>query len=205
MADNKEFVEVQGEECEILRRYGNGGIGYVEGVGTARLGKKKRLSPRDKIIGDLKALGKKNTEIAAIMKGRKATVGEAISVGVTAKDPKVMNYVDQQQDEIVKEARQRLLETVPRAAEVFIESIEAGDTKNAAKLLSSVGALQGKKSESLEEVERFGDWLMQQRRQVIVGESDTDERTPRKLVTDANEIEEPTDGVRLDVDADKPG
>ena len=104
MAENRK-VTVQGEECEVLRTYGNGGIGYIEGVGTARLGKKKFLSPRDKIVGDLKSMGMTNVKIAKILHGREPTIGEGISVGITAKDPKVMNYIDEQHTEIVQRAR----------------------------------------------------------------------------------------------------
>lgn len=200
MGIKKETVEVQGKEREVLRRYGNGGIGYIEDVGTARLGKKKILSPRDRIIGDLKALGMKNTEVASVLKGREPTIGESISVGITAKDPKVMNYIDAQQEEYVAAAKQRLLEAVPRATENFITAIEGGDLVPSTKLLMSVGALDsGKKTTSVEAVEKFGDWLMSQRRQVVVGEKDNDVRQPRKLVTDTREIDDPVAGERITI------
>ena len=199
MDETKEFVEVQGEKREVLRRYGNGGIGYIEGVGTARLGKKQRLSIRDRIIGDLKAMGMTNKDVAATLKGREPTVGECVSVGITTKDPKVMNYTDEQHQELVSQAKQRLLEAVPKAAENFVTAIEGGDLVPSTKLLQSVGALQTKKSEGLEAVEKFGDWLISQRRKVNSQSQENDDKVhePRTLVTDTREIDDEVEGERL--------
>jgi len=193
-------VTVQGEEREILREYGNGGIGKIEGIGTARLGKKEFLSPRDRIIGDLKSMGMTNKAIAATIKGREPTAGECVSVGVTAKDPKVMNYTDAQHDEIVKESRERLLSAVPKATDNFINAIIAGDLTPSTKLLCSVGAIETKKSAGTEAVEKFGDWLMSQRREVVVGESDSKVHSPREIITDPSSVNDPVDGERIDVD-----
>ena len=196
--EEKEHVVVQGSEREVLCRYGNGGIGKIEGVGTARLGKKQFLSPRDKIVGDLKSMGLTNKAVAKIIKGREPTAGECVSVGITAKDPKVMNYTDQQHEEIVKQARERLLEAVPKAVENFTDAVEKGDLGCSTKLLFSVGALESRKTSDGERaVEKFGEWLMSQRREVVVGEKDHKVHEPRRLITDANEIDDPVDGVRL--------
>ena len=195
--EDKRTVTIQGEEREVLRTYGNGGIGYVEGIGTCRLGKKKRLSPRDKIIGDLSAMGMKGTEISKVLHGDNDTVGKAVSVRITAKDAKVLNYTDQQHTQIVADAKERILGAVEKATENVVNAIDEGDLVPSMTVLKSVGVIQGKKdSAGLEAVANFGDWLMEQRRVVSIND-DNNVSKPRKTMKSVDEEDAPVEGVRM--------
>jgi hypothetical protein len=184
----------------ILRRYGNGGIGLVEGVGRARLSKRGTLSPRDKIISDLKSLGMKNTEVSRILHGQEHNAGKAQYIGAVARDPIVMRSIDEKQTEFVREAKERLLDAVPRAVENVVTAIEGGDVAVSMKILGSVGAIQGSLQRSESEVKiSFGDWLITQRREVGIDfdENSASTTTRRVLTLDPDELGLEVEGERL--------
>lgn len=205
MADKKTIL-VQGQECEVLNEYDNG-IVNIDTVGYTRVFK-RGLSPRHKIINDLKALGMKNKEIAETLNGEEATTGQAGYIGMVTRSPDSLNAIDETREAIVGEAKQRLLETVPRATEVFIEAIEGGDVKAATKLLTSQGALSERhKSEGAEVAEAFGDWLIKERRKVNIDTSKDDKIIePRRVERDVDAFEdEPREGIRLYEDTSEDG
>jgi hypothetical protein len=196
--ENERTVIVQGEERKVLRTYGNGGIGFVEGIGTCRLSKKKRVSPKEKLISDLSQLGMSGTDISKTIHGKNHTPGKAVGVRIITKDPKIINYMEIQ-DTIVKEAKDRIMGAVEQATHNVVQAIDEGDLVPSMAVLKSVGVIQAKKeSAGIEEVKKFGDWLMEQRRVVSINEDEnTGIHEPRKVITDVGEINEPTDGVRI--------
>lgn len=188
----------------IVKRYGNGGYGKVEGGSISRLSKKKHLSPKDRIIGDMSALGMSGSQISRLLHGENNTKGREVGVRLIKNDPKVQMHTQDLQNTLVQEAKQRLLEAVPRAAENICNAIDEGDVSASFKVLTSFGAVQSGASQRAGDVTvnlAFGDWLISQRREVTVSDDgglvDTGLKQRRTLTCDASEVDVSVEGERL--------
>ena len=91
-----------------------------------------------------------------------------------------------------------LLGAVERAAENMVTAIEGGDLGASTTILKSFGAINSRaQSEETGAVEKFGAWLMNQRREVVVGGADSKVHKPRSLTNDPNDVNEPVAGERI--------
>lgn len=185
-------VNLRGEERRIVKRYGKNLIN-VEGVGSM-VEFRRGTSPRHRIIGDLKACGMRNAEIADLLNGGESTVGQKAYIGLVSRNNEVQNYVDQQQQAIVGEAKAKLLSKVGVAADNIAAAIDGGDLRCSERILTSFGALtSGIRTEQHEVKVSFGDWLSSHR------DSRAIDVTPREgiISSDVDELSSDVEGVRL--------
>jgi hypothetical protein len=118
-------------------------------------------------------------------------------VRIIAKDPKIINYMEIQ-DTIVKEAKERILGAVEQATENVVRAIDEGDLVPSMAVLKSVGVIAPKKdSAGIEAVKTFGDWLMEQRREVSIHEDDETVEKRRLMMKSVDEEDTIPEGERL--------